>query len=759
MSNKQEEFQKRLLNTFKIEANEHLTAMSSRLVELEKAKDIGEQEKIIEIIYREAHSLKGAARAVDLRDIENICMSLEAIFQKWKQKKAEPQPKSFNSLFNAVDLISLILSSKETEKEKISSDISKVLGLLKKMEEANNSGYEKLEAEQPVNAEPEKKEANGKTSETVRISKAKLDSLLVQAEEMLSLKLKLIQHSTDLQVINSLIHKLEKEFEKYISEEQSFRQFKDSKQGNHEQAISQFSKQQEFNKKSHKLIKLIEINLSGLINVSVQDQRTTGRMIDALLTEMRQVLMLPFSSLLEVFPKLTRDIAHEQNKKIDLVITGAENEIDRRILEEMKDPLIHLVRNCIDHGIEKQEEREENNKPPTGKINISVTQLPGNKIEILVADDGNGIDIAQVKEKAVKQGIISEKDMKELTEKEAKALIFFSGITTSRIITDISGRGLGLAIVREKVENLGGIVTLDTEPGKGTSFSIELPMTLVTFRGVFVNISEQIFVIPTTNIERTLRINQNNLKMVENRQTISLNRKTLPYVHLADILELKRKDKHETNILPVLILNTGNERIAFGVDQILQEQEVLVKNMGSVLNRVRNIGGATISGAGKVIPILNVSDLLKSAIRGVASAKPAGKAGKEKKAEQKSVMIAEDSITSRMLLKDILESAGFLVKTAIDGAEALSFLREGEYDILVSDIEMPRMDGFELTKKVRGDTRLAELPVVLVTALKSREDRERGMEAGANAYIEKASFDPRKLLSVVKRLVCRRDEM
>ena len=732
MSNKQEEFQKRLLATFKVEANEHLTAMSSGLVELEKVKDIEGQEKIIEIIYREAHSLKGAARAVDLRNIENICMSLESVFQKWKQKKAEPQPESFNSLFNAVDLISLILSSQDTEKEKISSDISKVLGQLKKMEETNNGGYEKLEAEQPVNAEPEKKEAKGKTSETVRISKAKLDSLLVQAEEMLSVKLKLIQHSTDLQVINSLIHKLEKEFERYISEEQSFRQ-----------SI----------KKNHELIKLIENNLSGLINVSKQDQRTTDRMVDALLTEMRQVLMLPFSSLLEVFPKLTRDIAHEQNKKIDLVITGAENEIDRRILEEMKDPLIHLVRNCIDHGIEKPDEREKNNKPFSGKINISVTQLPGNKIEILVADDGKGIDIARVKEKAVKQGIISEKEKKELTEKEAKTLIFHSGITTSRIITDISGRGLGLAIVREKVENLGGIVKLDTEPGKGTSFSIELPMTLATFRGVFINISEQLFVIPTTNIERTLRIKQNDIKMVENKQTFSLNKKTLPYVHLADILELKRKDKHQTDNLPVLILKAGNERIAFGVDQILQEQEVLVKNMGSVLKRVRNIGGATISGAGKVIPILNVSDLLKSAIRGVASAKPAGKVGKVRKEEQKSIIIAEDSITSRMLLKDILESAGYLVKTAVDGAEALSFLREGEYDILVSDIDMPRMDGFELTTKVRCDKRLAELPVVLVTALKSREDRERGMEAGANAYIEKASFDPRKLLNVVKRLV------
>jgi len=745
MNNKQEEFQKRLLETFKIEANEHVMAITSGLVELEKAKDIGEQKNIIEIIYREAHSLKGAARAVDLRNIENICMSLESVFQNWKSKKTEPQPESFNNLFIAVDLISLILSTKDTENEKISSDISKVLVQLKEIEECDNDSDEKQvspeteyaesshqEPEQPVNAEPEKKGTLGKTTETVRISKVKLDSLLIQAEEMLSAKLKLIQHSSDLQVINSLIHELEKEFEKYISEEQSFLKS---------------------NKKSHELIKLIENNLSGLINVSEQDQRTIGRMIDALLTEMRQVLMLPFSSLLGVFPKLTRDIAIEQDKKIDLVITGAENEIDRRILEEMKDPLIHLIRNSIDHGIEKPEKREKNNKPPSGKINISVTQLPGNKIEILVADDGKGIDIKQVKEKAVKQGIISEEEKNELTEKEAKTLIFHSGISTSRIITDISGRGLGLAIVREKVENLGGIARLDTEHGKGTSFIIELPMTLATFRGVFINISEQLFVIPTTNIERTLRINQNDLKMVENKQTISLNGKALPYVHLADILELKHKDKHQSNILPVLILNAGNERIAFGVDQILQEQEVLVKNMGSVLKRVRNIGGATISGTGKVIPILNVSDLLKSAIRGVPSVKPAGKIGKLKKEKQKSVIIAEDSITSRMLLRDILETAGFQVKTAVDGAEALSFLREGEFDILVSDIDMPRMDGFELTTKVREDKRLAELPVVLVTALKSREDRERGMEAGANAYIEKASFDPRNLLNVVKRFV------
>ena len=775
MDKKEEEFKKRLLATFKIEAGEHLKAISSGLLELEKIKNIKDQVKVVEIIFRETHSMKGASRAVNLRDIETVCNSLENIFGRWKQKKIKPPPKFFDRLHNVIDFMTEVLSAPEIDEVKIRDNVPKVIDQLTDLELEQNGGekktttpqtpkMEQTEIEKPeiIEKEPRLIQEKQVTAETVRISKAKLDSLLMQTEEMLSVKLRLIQHSADLQDIRSILSQLKKVFAKLLQENRNILQSKKNRTNNHGSELSQFSKQLEASGKNYDIVKLMENKLSELTKLTEQDQRSVGRMVDNLLVEMREVQMLPFSSLMEIFPKLIRDLTREQGKEAELVIEGAENEIDRRILEEMKDPLIHLVRNSIDHGIEKPEERVKNKKPPSGKIVISVSHLPGNKVEILISDDGAGIDLSKVKDAAIKEGIISEKEREEITDREAEALIYFSGITTSPIITDISGRGLGLAILREKVDSLRGTVSMKSELHKGTSFYVHLPLTQATFRGIFVQVSEETFAIPTANVERTLRVKRNEIKMVENKQTISLNGSTISYVHLNDILELKQKVKGKSDMpgreeksdtIQVLILGTGDNRIAFGADEILKEQEVLVKYLGNLLTRVRNIGGATVLGSGKVVPILNAPDLLKSAVKETAFIERAGEAEREEEARQKSVLIAEDSITARMLLRDILESAGFLVKTAVDGAEALSFLREGAFDILVSDVDMPRMNGFELTKKVRADKKLGELPVVLVTALKSREDREHGMDVGANAYIEKGSFSPENLLSVIDKLV------
>jgi two-component system chemotaxis sensor kinase CheA len=346
----------------------------------------------------------------------------------------------------------------------------------------------------------------------------------------------------------------------------------------------------------------------------------------------------------------------------------------------------------------------------------------------------------------------------EMDEGEALPLVFRSGVSTSPIITDISGRGLGLAIVVEKVEKLGGVVSLETRPDAGTSFRIVLPLTLATFRGVLVRAHEHIFVLPTVNVERVARVKEDEIKTVENRETIGLNGQVLSVVRLGDVLELPRKsaireEADATNHLYAAVVGSAEKRIAFLVDEVLDEQEVLVKSLGKQLSRVRNIAGATVLGTGRVVPILNVPDLMKSAVK-VATA-PARAAVTEGKVEAriKTILVAEDSITARTLLKNILEAAGYSVKTAVDGVDAFTTLRTEGVDLVVSDVEMPRMNGFDLTAKIRADKRLEELPVVLVTALESREDRERGIDAGANAYIVKSSFDQSNLLEVIRRLI------
>ncbi|MDZ4255803.1 MAG: response regulator, partial [Sulfuritalea sp.] len=505
--------------------------------------------------------------------------------------------------------------------------------------------------------------------------------------------------------------------------------------------------------------------LAALERLAEQERRALAGMVDGLQGDMRQALMLPFASLLELLPKLVRDLARDSGKQVELHIEGAALEIDRRILEQMKDPLIHLIRNAIDHGIETAEARRSACKPLAGRIAIGIAAKAGNRVELTVADDGAGVDLEKLKAAARKLGLIAAEGAAEGVAGElaeelaglggdtALALMFESGLTTSPILTDLSGRGLGLAIVREKVEKLGGSVAAELPAAGGTLFRIVLPTALATFRGLLVGLGERQFVLPSRSVERVLRMPAANVKTVENRAAVEIGGQAVALVRLADALGLPGLGANVASgaDLQLAVLEASGRRIAFAVDAILGTQEVLVKNLGPQLRRVPNIAGATVLGPGRVVPILNVADLLKSAqrVRPQAAVAPAPTLAQR----QHALLVVEDSITARSLLKNILESAGYRVETAVDGIDAMTALRSGQFDLVVSDVEMPRMDGFELTARIRADKKLAELPVVLVTALESREHKERGIEVGANAYIVKSSFDQSNLFAVIRRLL------
>ena len=464
--------------------------------------------------------------------------------------------------------------------------------------------------------------------------------------------------------------------------------------------------------------------------------------------------MLPFSSLTDIFPRFVRELARDQDKPVELKIEGGGIEVDRRILEAMKDPLVHLLRNCIDHGIEQPAERARKGKPPQGTISLAMSQIDSGKMEILVADDGAGVDAAQVMAAARKLGLVSAEAAEALGQAEALALVFQSGISTSPMITDVSGHGLGLAIVREKVERLGGTVALETQADAGTAFRIVLPLSIATFRGILVRLGEQVFVLPASGVERVVRLAEQDIRTVENRETVPLDGQPASLVDLGDVLEMPRRGGGRVagGSLHAVVLGAGAARVAFWVDEVLGEQEVLVKALGRQLARVRNVTGASVLATGRVAVVLNLPDLMKSAARQAAPARaPAAEVPVD--AQPRSILVVEDSITSRSLLKNILESAGYRVATAVDGVDAYTMLKSSTFDLVVSDVEMPRMDGFELTSKVRSEARLAELPIVLVTALESREHRERGIDVGANAYIVKSSFDQGNLLEVIGRLI------
>jgi two-component system chemotaxis sensor kinase CheA len=590
-------------------------------------------------------------------------------------------------------------------------------------------------------------------SGTVRISTEKLDTLMRKAEELILLKLAESQHMMNLQDTMQSFELWKKKWVKIESELRSLsksNQKEDIKCQSYSSMI-EFSSLLDWNQEH---IQSLERKIRTLVQTSEHNHHSLGRMVDDLLDDMKMVTMLPFSTLFEILPRMVRDISRNQGKEIDLKLQGGDVEIDRRILEEMKDPIIHLLRNSIDHGIEDPAQREVLKKPRHGVINFSITQTEGNKVEILFSDDGKGIDFERVKKEAAARGIISKKEEKNLKDHEALPLIFRSGVTTSPMITQISGRGLGLAIVQEKVEQLGGSLSLETNPGMGITFRILLPVTMATFKGILVQAANDLFVVPTSHVERVVRMHKAEVKSVENNATIPLNGKTVSLVDLGDVLDLPRKEnkEEETKYITVLILGVDEKQIAFKIDEVLTEQEVLVKSMGKQLSRVRNIAGATVLGSGEVVPILNAQDLLKSALKVNFISDGINVIEKEIETQKKSILVVEDSITSRMLIKNILESYGYYVKTASDGLDGFNTLKAEDFDLVVSDVEMPNMNGFDLTAKIRSEKGISHVPVVLCTSLESREDRERGVDVGANAYIVKSSFDQSNLLEVIKRL-------
>lgn len=763
----EEGFLKRLQAIFQVEAEEHINVLTTGLIALEKNPHDTLSLGLIETVFREAHSLKGAARSVNRNDIESICQGLESLFAKLKHDEIHFSAAQFDLVHKSLDALSTMITGTGTTSQ--SKDRELLNQLQSITEEAPSSTTQSGQTRKasvreekpssalaqgaaPARSTPAPAESVDDKPlpwETVRIQTSKLDPLFLQAEQMIQSKIAFVQRTFDLKSIFDFVGSWKTELRKLEARRSG------------DNGLQLLQLKEIMNWTSEKLDET-ERNVFAVMHAIESDQRSLGRMIDDHVESMKNILMLPVSTIIEVFPRLVRDLSRSQGKEVELITHGTEIEVDKRILEELKDPLLHLLRNCIDHGIRKPEVRLEAHKPSHGTITLTCVVLDGRNLEICISDDGAGINLDRVRSAALKAGLVSKDDVETLSIQESLALVFKSGITTSPMITDISGRGLGLAIVREKVEHLGGKVLVESQPDSGTTFRLILPLALSTVRGVLVKTAEHFFMIPTGNVERALRMRNEEIKTVENRETILIDQETVWVTKLGDVLGLPKRTKplpsqkggtpSFPHFVQIVVLTQGTYRIGFQVDSIVDEHQILVKTLGRQLQSVRNISGAAVLGSGIVVPVINVSDLMKSALDFVSTKRAAQN---EKQAEVKShkVLVTDDSITSRTLIKNILETAGYDVTTAVDGVDAATKALAGEFDLIVSDVDMPRMNGFELTAKLRKDKRSSEVPVVLVTALESREDREHGIDVGANAYIVKSSFDQSNLLEVIKKLL------
>jgi len=818
------EFQKRLLATFAVEAQEHLKGITDALIALEQEGTAQQQEEIVEAVFREAHSLKGAARAVTRSDVESVCQALEGLFAAMKRREVRLTPELFDLMQRARDFLARLLLAQDAQEVAAGGpsrhEIIEALTEAVKGAATIGAGTQAAESEPRTAAgsavaetagaatagkattdtgtaaatagkttkdtgtagETAGKEATGKEAstppthtippvvpslsvpispvmdETVRVATAKLASLLLLSEEMVSAKLSSALHVNQMRELRSAYAAWRTQSARIIPEMQKAGVPLKRVAAGEEWELSgedarSILKVLEFVEWNTTFFKSLEGRSAAYLKSAERDSRTLGGLVENLLEEVKKVMMFPFSTLLEAFPKIVRDLAKDHGKEVELVLRGEELEIDRRILEEMKDPLLHLVRNCISHGIELPPERERKQKPRRGRLSISITPREG-RAEVVVSDDGAGIDAEQLRSTLARLGVISAEKGAEMSEAELLPFVFQSGVSTSQIITEISGRGLGLAIVREKVEKLGGSISFESDSTRGTSFRIVLPLSVATFRGILIRVSERLFVIPAIHVERAVRAKREDVSTVQNKEIIDLNGRSISLARLGAVLELTGEHLLLPEQIQAVVVTVGEQSVAFLVDEVLNEREVLMKRLGPQLSRVRNIAGATLLGSGKVVPILNVPDLIKSAVRrAIAKPIPAPAARSAPQTLVRRILVVEDSITSRTLLKNILESAGYDVMTAVDGVDAFAQLKTGRFDVVVSDVDMPRLNGFELTAQIRADKELAELPVVLVTALGSREDRERGIDVGASAYIVKGSFDQSDLLRTVQRFI------
>lgn len=750
MTKKDDAFLKKLRATFAAEADEHLKAISAGLLELEKTPGPSRRKEIIETIFRDAHSLKGAARAVNHTAIETVCQPLESVFAALKRGDLPASLSLFDLFHRTVKVLENLLAITDKESE---ADQQSMVTLLKEQLEQALTGTREQESD--ISDEPELPVHEPKSTAmgTVRISTAKLDALFRQVEEMITVKQAAEQHSSDLNQIGIALEAGKKISDRIHTCMQDIQRVYATEKSAGKEILS-VTKWQEFLDEDNKATRTVTDKLEALIASSAANRRMLVKMIDNLLDDAKELLMQPLSTTFDILPKIVRELARDQDKEVEITIQGGDIELDRRIQEEIKDPLMHLIRNCIDHGIETPSVRAGMHKPEHGKISISVTQKDGGKLEIMITDDGRGIDHARVLAAAQKSGAITPDDAMQFSAEEATSLIFRSGVSTSPIVTDISGRGIGLAIAREKIEKLGGSIVLESQAGTGTTFRITLPVTLAAFRGVTVRASDQDFVLPTMNVEHVMRVKKEEVRTVENREVLQENGHTLSLVYLADALGLARNQTagRSGDFIQIIVLSSGGKRIAFAVDDIFNEQEVLLKGLGRQLARVRNFAGSTVLGSGKLVPFLNVPDLMRSGTEVAASITPE-EVTTVADSHGKSILVVEDSVTARALLKNILEASGYQVKTAVDGVDALTRLKTEPFDLVVSDIEMPRMDGIDLTAKIRTDKKLSELPVILVTALASREHRERGIDVGANAYIVKSDFDQTGLLEIIQRFI------
>ncbi|EHZ7232498.1 response regulator [Campylobacter upsaliensis] len=463
--------------------------------------------------------------------------------------------------------------------------------------------------------------------------------------------------------------------------------------------------------------------------------------------------MQPIAKVFNKFPRVVRDLSRELGKQIELEITGEETELDKSIVEEIGDPIMHMIRNSCDHGVEDPATRKANGKPERGVVQLKAYN-EGNHIVVEITDDGKGLDAAGLKMKALEKNLITEKEAEQMTDKEAFALIFKPGFSTAAKVTNVSGRGVGMDVVKTNIEKLNGVIEIDSELGKGSTFKLKIPLTLAIIQSLLVGTQEEFYAIPLASVLETVRVPIDNIYTIEGKNVLRLREEVLSLVRLSDVFGVKQVLESGDQTY-VVIIGVAESKLGIIVDTLVGQEEIVIKSMGDYLQNIQGIAGATIRGDGRVTLIIDVGAMMDMAKEIKVDIKAQLESSVKKPKEQPSdykVLIVDDSKMDRTLMQKALEPLGISLLEATNGVEALNIVKSGEHEIdaILIDIEMPRMDGYTLAGEIRKYSKYRNLPLIAVTSRTSKTDRLRGVEVGMTEYITKP-YSPEYLENVVRK--------
>ncbi|OCR14035.1 chemotaxis protein CheA [Helicobacter pullorum] len=791
-----------ILEDFLIEAFEMIEQLDQDLVELENRP---EDLELLNRIFRVAHTIKGSGSFLNFSVLTHLTHHMEDVLNKARHGELTITPDIMDVVLESIDFMKKLLNAiRDTGTDAntgLDSDIANVVARLDAISKGESpqdipaSQESSTTQEAPQSQAPQ--EDSNNTQEEVDYSnmspeevEKEIERLLNQRQEEDKKKREEKRAKGELQDIQA-----PSEIEQTPNTTPAAKAPESQKQpevnatpAKQTEAKPQIKPRQEENKtlatSVEQTIRVDVKRLDSLMNLIGELVLGKNRLIkiyndveeryegEKFLEELNQVVasvsmvttdiqlavmktrMLPIGRVFNKFPRMVRDLSRELGKNIELVISGEETELDKSIVEEIGDPLVHLIRNACDHGIESKEERIAAGKKEQGTVELKAYN-EGNHIVVEITDDGKGMDPATLKAKAIEKGIIGEREADTMTDREAYSLIFKAGFSTAKVVTNVSGRGVGMDVVKTNIEKLNGIIDVDSTYGEGTTLKLKIPLTLAIIQSLLVGVQEEYYAIPLASVIETVRISQDEIYTVENKSVLRLRNEVLPLVRLADIFGVDSVFDNSEQAY-VVVIGLAENKIGVIVDFLIGQEEVVIKSLGSYLKGTEGIAGATIRGDGRVTLIVDIAAMMQMAKQVKVSVTKLAQENEKKKEKNSpsdyNVLIVDDSMTDRAIMKKSLKPLGISVSEATNGMEALDIVKNGDkaFDAILIDIEMPKMDGYTLAGEIRKYAKFKNLPLIAVTSRTSKTDRMRGVESGMTEYITKP-YSPEYLMNVVKR--------